>query len=46
VHLAESLVAALVVHGFGVQEIRHERADLEALFLQLTRTEAPACASS
>ena len=45
-HLAESLVAALVAHGFGVQEIRHERAGLEALFLQLTRTEAPACASS
>ena len=45
-HLAESLVAALVAHGFGVREIRHERADLETLFLQLTRTEAPACASS
>ena len=45
-HLAESLVAALVAHGFGVREIRHERADLETLFLQLTHTEAPACASS
>ena len=45
-HLAESLVAALVAHGFGVREIRPERADLETLFLQLTRTEAPACASS
>ena len=43
---AESLVAALVAHGFGVQEIRPERADLETLFLQLTSTEAPACASS
>ena len=46
VHVAESLVAALVAHGFGVREIRPERADLETLFLQLTRTEAPACASS
>ena len=45
-HVAESLVAALVAHGFGVREIRHERADLETLFLQLTHTEAPACASS
>ena len=45
-HLAESLVAALVAHGFGVREIRPERADLETLFLQLTHTEAPACASS
>jgi len=45
-HLAESLVAALVAHGFGVREIRHERTDLETLFLQLTSTEAPACASS
>ncbi len=46
VHVAESLVAALVVHGFGVREIRPERGDLETLFLQLTHTEAPACASS
>jgi ABC-2 type transport system ATP-binding protein len=46
VHIAESLVATLVAHGFGVREIRPERADLETLFLQLTRTEAPACASS
>ena len=46
VHLAEALVATLVAHGFGVREIRHERADLEALFLQLTRTEATGCASS
>jgi len=46
VHVAESLVATLVAHGFGVREIRPERADLETLFLQLTRTEAPACASS
>jgi gliding motility-associated transport system ATP-binding protein len=46
VHIAESLVAALVAHGFGVQEIRSERPDLETLFLQLTRTEAPACVSS
>ena len=45
-HVAESLAAALVVHGFGVREIRPERADLETLFLQLTRTEVPACASS
>jgi len=45
-HLAESLVAALVAHGFGVREIRPERADLETLFLQLTRTEGPTCASS
>ena len=45
-HVAESLVAALVAHGFGVREIRPERADLETLFLQLTDTEAPACASS
>ncbi|HSX81463.1 MAG TPA: ABC transporter ATP-binding protein [Candidatus Saccharimonadia bacterium] len=44
--LAESLVAALVAHGFGVREIRPERADLETLFLQLTRTEGPPCASS
>jgi ABC-2 type transport system ATP-binding protein len=46
VHMAESLVATLVAHGFGVREIRPEQADLETLFLQLTRTEAPACASS
>jgi gliding motility-associated transport system ATP-binding protein len=46
VHLAESLVAVLVAQGFGVREIRHERADLETLFLQLTRTEDPTCASS
>jgi ABC-2 type transport system ATP-binding protein len=45
-HVAESLVAALVAHGFGVREIRPERADLEMLFLQLTGTKAPACASS
>jgi gliding motility-associated transport system ATP-binding protein len=45
-HIAESLVAVLVAHGFGVREIRPERADLETLFLQLTRIEAPACASS
>ena len=30
----------------SVREIRSERADLETLFLQLTHTEAPACASS
>jgi ABC-2 type transport system ATP-binding protein len=40
VSLAESLTTALVAHGFGVLEIRPERADLETLFLQLTRTEA------
>jgi ABC-2 type transport system ATP-binding protein len=40
VSLAESLVAALVAHGFGVLEIRPERADLETLFLQLTGAEA------
>ena len=45
-HIAESLVTALVAHGFGVREIRHERVDLETLFLQLTHTEAPACAFS
>jgi ABC-2 type transport system ATP-binding protein len=45
-HVAESLVTALVAHGFGVREIRHERVDLETLFLQLTHTEAPACAFS
>ena len=45
-HLAESLVAALVAHGFGVREIRPERANLETLFLQLTRTETSTCASS
>jgi ABC-2 type transport system ATP-binding protein len=44
--LAESLVAALVAHGFGVLEMRPARADLETLFLQLTQTEAPPCASS
>jgi ABC-2 type transport system ATP-binding protein len=44
-HVAESLAAALVAHGFGVREIRPEQADLETLFLQLTRTEAPECAS-
>jgi ABC-2 type transport system ATP-binding protein len=46
VSVAESLASALVTHGFGVLEIRPERADLETLFLQLTRTEAPECASS
>jgi ABC-2 type transport system ATP-binding protein len=40
VSLAESLTAALVAHGFGVLEIRLERADLETVFLQLTRAEA------
>jgi ABC-2 type transport system ATP-binding protein len=40
ISLAESLAAALVAHGFGVLEIRPERADLETLFLQLTRAEA------
>jgi ABC-2 type transport system ATP-binding protein len=45
-HLAECLVAALVAQGFGVREVRHERADLETLFLQLTRTGVTACASS
>ncbi|MGH8069150.1 MAG: ABC transporter ATP-binding protein [Candidatus Entotheonellia bacterium] len=40
VSLAESLTAALVAHGFGVLEIRPERADLETVFLQLTRAEA------
>jgi ABC-2 type transport system ATP-binding protein len=39
VSLAESLTAALVAHGFGVLEIRPERADLETVFLQLTRAE-------
>lgn len=38
--LAEALTAALVAHGFGVLEIRPERLDLEAVFLQLTRLEA------
>jgi ABC-2 type transport system ATP-binding protein len=46
VHLAESLATALVAHGYGVREIRSERADLETLFLQLTHTEALACTSS
>jgi hypothetical protein len=45
VRVAESLTAALVAHGFGVLEIRPERADLETLFLQLTRTEVPGCPS-
>jgi ABC-2 type transport system ATP-binding protein len=40
VSLAESLTAVLVAHGFGVLEIRPERADLETVFLQLTRAEA------
>jgi ABC-2 type transport system ATP-binding protein len=40
VSLAESLTAALVTHGFGVLEIRPERANLETIFLQLTRAEA------
>jgi ABC-2 type transport system ATP-binding protein len=40
VSLAESLTTALVAHGFGVLEIRPERADLETVFLQLTRAEA------
>jgi ABC-2 type transport system ATP-binding protein len=40
VSLAESLTAALVAHGFGVLEIRPARADLETIFLQLTRAEA------
>src|SRR5256885_9177790 len=38
-HVAESLVAALVAHGFGVLEIAAARLDLETLFLQLTRPE-------
>jgi ABC-2 type transport system ATP-binding protein len=45
-HVAESLVATLVAHGFGVREIRPEQTSLETLFLQLTSTEATACASS
>ena len=45
VSIAESLTAALVARDFGVLEIRREQTDLETLFLQLTRTEAPACAS-
>jgi ABC-2 type transport system ATP-binding protein len=45
VSFAESLTAALVAHDFGVLEIRREQADLETLFLQLTRTEAQECAS-
>jgi ABC-2 type transport system ATP-binding protein len=40
VSLAESLIAALVTQGFGVLAIRPERADLETVFLQLTRAEA------
>jgi hypothetical protein len=40
VSLAESLTAALVAHGFGVLEIRPERADLETVFLRLTGDEA------
>jgi ABC-2 type transport system ATP-binding protein len=40
VSLAESLTAALVAQGFGVLEIRPERADLETVYLQLTRAEA------
>jgi ABC-2 type transport system ATP-binding protein len=40
VSLAESLIAALVAHGFGVLEMRPVRADLETLFLQLTGAEA------
>jgi ABC-2 type transport system ATP-binding protein len=40
VSLAEALTTALVAHGFGVLEVRPERADLETLFLQLTRAEA------
>ena len=43
--LLNSWTAALVAHGFGVGEIRHERADLETVFLQLTHTEALECAS-
>jgi hypothetical protein len=39
VSLAESLTAALVAHGFGVLEVRPERANLETIFLQLTRAE-------
>jgi hypothetical protein len=40
VRRAESRTPALGAHGFGVLEIRPERADLETLFLQLTRAEA------
>jgi len=40
-HVAESLAAALVTHGFGVLEICAARLDLETLFLQLTRPEVP-----
>jgi ABC-2 type transport system ATP-binding protein len=39
VSLAESLTAVLVAHGFGVLEVRPERANLETIFLQLTRAE-------
>jgi ABC-2 type transport system ATP-binding protein len=41
-HIAESLTAALVTHGFGVLEVREDRVDLETVFLQLTSAEAPA----
>jgi ABC-2 type transport system ATP-binding protein len=37
--IAGSVTAALVEHGFGVLQVREDRPDLEALFLQLTRTE-------
>jgi ABC-2 type transport system ATP-binding protein len=40
-HVAEPLAAALVAQGFGVLEIRTVRLDLETVFLQLTRSEAP-----
>jgi ABC-2 type transport system ATP-binding protein len=37
--IAESVTAVLIEHGFGVLQVREDRPDLEALFLQLTRTE-------
>jgi ABC-2 type transport system ATP-binding protein len=40
-HVAELLTAALVAHGLGVLEMRAARLDLEAFFLQLTRTQVP-----
>jgi hypothetical protein len=40
-HVAEPLTAALVAHGLGVLEMRAARLDLEAFFLQLTRTQVP-----
>jgi ABC-2 type transport system ATP-binding protein len=34
--VTEMLTATLIAHGFGVRQVREARADLEAVFLQLT----------